>query len=276
LLRLDEAEDEYQRVLELNVNFPGAKENLALTQKLLAAENDDRELEPKHMDELEAALTAQKRLDEASTVKKMTGLERGKFLRELSAAIALNPELKPLGALIADRKDLRQRFHRREDGTWSASFKSVNATVFSPLLRSNIVRISMLYLDDTEVPDLAILSGMKELRVLSLTKSRGVTDLSPLAGLPLETLSLSGTDVKDLTPLKSMPLAELRLDGCKKIVDLTPLNSLQKLSSLTLPQRGTVNIDSLREMKSIERLGFAEPPISVEKFWKQQANRPAK
>ena len=276
LLRLDEAEDEYQRVLELNVNFPGAKENLALTQKLLAAENDDRELEPKHMDELEAALTAQKRMDEASTVKKMTGLERGKFLRELSSAIALNPELKPLGALIADRKDLRQRFHRREDGTWSASFKSVNATVFSPLLRSNIVRISMLYLDDTEVPDLAILSGMKELRVLSLTKSRGVTDLSPLAGLPIEILSLSGTDVKDLTPLKSMPLTELRLDGCKKIVDLTPLNSLQKLSSLTLPQRGTVDIDFLREMRSLERLSFSEPPILVEKFWKQQSNRPAK
>ncbi len=277
LLRLDEAEDEYQRVLELNPNFPGAKDNLALTQKLLAAENDDHELSPKDMEGLEAALRGQKRDDEASAVKKMTGLERGKFLRELSAAIASNPELRPLGAMIADRNDLRQRFHRREDGTWSASFNSVNSAVFSPLLRTNSVRISMLYLNDTDVPDLSILSGMKELKVLSLTKSRGVTDLSPLAGLPIQVLSLSGTDVKDLTPLKSMPLTELRLDGCAKIADLTPLKSLQNLRSLTLPLRGSAGIEFLRDMDSIKQLGFLEPPMPVEKFWKQQqARRPAK
>jgi len=40
-----------------------------------------------------------------------------------------------------------------------------------------------------------------------------VSDLTPLAGMPLSALDLYGTQVSDLTPLAGMPLKRLRLNG---------------------------------------------------------------
>ena len=42
-----------------------------------------------------------------------------------------------------------------------------------------------------------------------------VTDLSPLNGMRLETLNLSGTKVADLSVLRGLPLLSLRLRAAK-------------------------------------------------------------
>jgi internalin A len=50
----------------------------------------------------------------------------------------------------------------------------------------------------------------------------GVSDLSPLVGLPLEALDISGNPVSDLRPLKGMGLRKLGLEGTG-VADLSPL-----------------------------------------------------
>ena len=278
MLRFDEAEDEYQRVLELNPNFPGAKENLELTQKLQAAESDDHELNQKSLDELRAALAKQERLSEAAVIGEMSGLERVAFFQDLRAKINADPDLKPLRELIVHKRELRGRFQKQADGTWSADFKGLSAALIPPLLRSNLVGISALNLNSTDIQDLSALAGMKDLKRLSLIDCRKITDLSPLVGLPIQNLTLTGTEVSDLQPLASLPLTDLRLDQCKRVTDLRPLAALKNLRSLILPPRkGLGGIGFLRDMTSLASLGFSEPAIPVELFWKKQAeNRPKK
>ncbi len=276
MLRLDDAEESYQRVIEINPEYPRARENLALTQKLLTEENEDHELEPESIKELAESMAAQERNFESSIVSEKSGLEQGKFYRTLRRAVESNPELRPLRELISN-KEFRGHFSKQPDGTWSAGFNSLNPAIFVPLLRSNIVRISSLSLNDTTLPDLSFISGMKDLKQLSLTKCKGVTDISPLVGLPIQTLSLSGTDVVDLAPLASLPITELRLDRCRRISDLRPLASLKSLKSLTIPlPKRPMEFAFLRDMKSLESLGFNEPAMPVEQFWKLLATRPPK
>jgi serine/threonine protein kinase/tetratricopeptide (TPR) repeat protein len=269
LLRLDDAEDSYQRVLELNAGFPNAKENLALTQKLLSESNEDHELEPKHIKELEKALVSQKRLAEAASVAEKSGLEPGMFFRNLRAAIETNPELQPLRDVIGEKREFRNRFTKQADGTWSAMLHRVPQSTYVPLLKAGVAKISILNLNESSIKDLAPLAGLKDLRSLSLLDCKGVTDLSPIAGLPLQTLTIARTNVSDLTPLSRMPLRELRLDGCARISDLKPLAALKNLKSLTLPMlRRGADVEFLRDMTSIEFIGFKDPLMPAAEFWK--------
>ena len=278
MLRFDEAEDEYQRVLELNPNFSGAKENLELTQELQAAESDDHELSQKSLDKLGAALKKQERLYEAAAVAEMSGRERVAFFQDLRAKINADPELKPLREMIGHKLEVRGIFQKQTDGTWGANFRGRSAPLIAALLRTNPVGISSINLDSTDIEDLSFLSGMKDLNRLTLINCRKVTDLSPLVGLPIESLTLTGTGVADLQPLASLPLTELRLDECKRITDLRPLAALKSLRSLILPPRkGLGDIRFLRDMKSLAFLGLSDPANPVEQFWKQQIeNRPKK
>ena len=76
-------------------------------------------------------------------------------------------------------------------------------------------------LGQTQVTNLAPLAGMP-LRYLDLNDSPGITDLSPLKGAPLAELHLLRTGVRDLEPLRGMPLKRLNLEGTK-VQDLGPL-----------------------------------------------------
>jgi len=60
-----------------------------------------------------------------------------------------------------------------------------------------------------------------EIRLADLSFS-GVTDISPLKGLPLERLDLRGLEISDISPLEGMPLRELFLEQTK-VTDLSPL-----------------------------------------------------
>lgn len=275
LLRLDEAEDAYQRVVELNANFPDAKENLTLTQELLAQENDDHELAPQHIERLRKAMVGQKRLSEAAAVSEKTGLERGKFFKELRNLLDSNPELRALRELTSNKREIAARFQRDpKDGTWSADFNGLPPSTFVPLINANIVRISALNLNGTKLTDISFLSQMKELRTLKLINSRGVRDLTPLAGLLLKSLSLTETNVSDLTPLATLPLEELRLDRCARVNDLRPLTSLTKLRSLLIPAHlSAEKLAPLRGMSSLELIGIKDPPMPAAQFWKELANQ---
>jgi len=63
---------------------------------------------------------------------------------------------------------------------------------------------------------------------LSLRAADGVSDLSPLKGVPLNGLWLKGcTGVSDLSPLRGMPLEWLNLTDCHQVSGLSPLREMR-------------------------------------------------
>ncbi len=127
-------------------------------------------------------------------------------------------ELRRLPALISINRKPPQEFWRRED-----------------LLESLKTRMQAAGLTYTR---LQMDSG--GLCTLKLAPG-SATDLSPLAGAPIKSLSLTGTAVTDLTPLKGM-----------------------KLESITLPtQRITNGIEALRVMATLKSINDLRP----QRFW---------
>jgi len=74
----------------------------------------------------------------------------------------------------------------------------------------------------------------------------GVTDLSPLQGLPFGALDLKGLEVSDLAPLKGMPLILLGLEDTR-VADLKPLAGL-KLEKLYLNNTDVADLKPLKGM----------------------------
>jgi serine/threonine protein kinase len=81
---------------------------------------------------------------------------------------------------------------------------------------------------------------------LRLVSFKGLTDLTPLRGIPLRSLDLIQCDgVRDLGPLRSMPLTSLTLAFCRGVTDLEPLRDMQ-LTEL--------NIRDLTQVTTLEPL----------------------
>lgn len=68
---------------------------------------------------------------------------------------------------------------------------------------SGLIHLSVLRIGGTQVSNIGIVSSMKELTMLDITDSQ-VKDLSPLVGLPLQSLRLKGSLVTDFDPIKDM------------------------------------------------------------------------
>jgi hypothetical protein len=127
--------------------------------------------------------------------------------------------------------------------------------------------LETLRLNNTRVDDLAPLAGLK-LEQLSLSGCRGVADLAPLRGMPLQTLNLSRTRVSDLRPLIQSPLRELTLEGCANLVDLQPLMDIVTLEGVLLPMHAT-DIEFLRQHPGIKRISYKKLTQPAEEFWKE-------
>ena len=93
--------------------------------------------------------------------------------------------------------------------------------------------------------DLALLAQCTNLRVLVLDYQQ-ISDLSPLAELPLEYLSLTGNQVSDLRPLSGMTGLQ--------VLDLgeNPVRSADALSGLTALQQLTLEATGIRSVESLQ------------------------
>lgn len=90
-------------------------------------------------------------------------------------------------------------------------------------------------------------------------KRRGVSDLSPLAGLPLTRLQIQGSLVQDLSPLRGMPLDSLNID----VSLVSSLDSLEgmPLSLLTFNGTAVADLSPLQGMP-LKILTCAFTPVS--------------
>ena len=120
----------------------------------------------------------------------------------------------------------------------------------------------------------AALSDLSPLRGMQLTSlsfyNTQVSDLSPLEGMPLTMVSFSSTGVSDLSPLRGMPLETLHCGGAK-VSDLsplrrTPLTDLRCAAPCRCPTcrhcgHATENIVAQRHARrrSVATVGLQEP-----------------
>ena len=102
-----------------------------------------------------------------------------------------------------------------------------------------------------EVTDVAPVRALTKLSALDCggwpaAKGR-VSDLSPLRGMRLTSLGLSGTRVRNLEPLQGMPLNTLDLYVCRQVSDLSPLRGMP-LADLVLGSTQVRDLAPLRGM----------------------------
>jgi serine/threonine protein kinase len=97
--------------------------------------------------------------------------------------------------------------------------------------------------------DLSPLAGMR-LNSLSLSNCDMPVDLSPLKGMPLSSLTLSSCRVRDWEQLRGLPLTSLYLSHCSDLANLEPLRGMP-LTSLQLPMtcRKIEDLSPLQGMK---------------------------
>lgn len=84
----------------------------------------------------------------------------------------------------------------------------------------------------------------QEGKIIVVLARTGVADLSPLRGLPLEALDISGNPVSDLSPLKGQPLHRLGLEDTT-VVDLAPLHGMP-LAELYLSRTPVGDLSALK------------------------------
>ena len=163
-------------------------------------------------------------------------------------------DLRPLEELPITHLDLRRTPVRDlsplRSPVLSSSLRRLDlwripATDFSPV--AACTNLEWFDAADTALSDLEVLRGRK-LRVAMLSFNK-ITDISAMAGMPLERATLSDTTVLDLRPLLQCPT----------------------LNELVVP-RGATNISSLRSLPKLGRLSYEESgggfsKLSAEEFW---------
>ena len=104
--------------------------------------------------------------------------------------------------------------------------------------------ITNINLSGSDVSDLSPLKGLP-LVTLSISECP-VDDLSPLTGMPLEGLSAQDTRVADLAPLASTQLREIYLLG-SPVADLSPLAKLP-ITQLNVVGTKITDIEAIKQM----------------------------
>lgn len=108
-------------------------------------------------------------------------------------------------------------------------------------LLSRTTEVYGLSLEGAGISDLSPLRGLP-IRSLALRENR-IPDLSPLRGMPLELLLISSNPVSDLSPLEGMDLATLEANACE-IASIDPLAGMP-LNVLSLGHNNVSDIDAL-------------------------------
>jgi Leucine-rich repeat (LRR) protein len=108
----------------------------------------------------------------------------------------------------------------------------------------------------TAIDNLTPLAGLGKLTRINISRSN-ISDISPLAGLPLVHLDLSDNHITDLTPLAEITtLSTLVLyhQSPDYITDISPLDNLTALNLLDLEANKITDINPLRNMKRLRYL----------------------
>ncbi len=104
--------------------------------------------------------------------------------------------------------------------------------------------ISSIDLSNCGVTNISPLKGLP-LTGVDISKNN-ISDISPLEGMQISQLFLNDTIVEDLSPIKGMPLTKLYIDN-SKVTDLTPIKDIP-LHTLSIKGTKITNLSPLKNM----------------------------
>ncbi len=116
-----------------------------------------------------------------------------------------------------------------------------------------------------DISPLRVLKGLKILRCRSPEGKGKLVELSPLYGLPLQTLDVSGNPVTNLGVLEGMPLTELNCSRTR-LTDLSPLRGM-RLQVLSCEFNAARDDEVLRSITTLHEIN-GQPAAD---FWRAQA-----
>jgi serine/threonine protein kinase/Leucine-rich repeat (LRR) protein len=292
-LRLKEALEAYRAALHIDPGNARTETNLALCQRLLEANPPGNTISRSDSSELFSLMQDEQRpMGELMPVAKILGNERNLIVEQWTTLAKALP--------IPYNESPGARLQFQANGLAKLDLAKTGLTDLAPL---RDLPIEILILDETPLTTLDPLRGSSlghTLRELGLYKTK-VTDLSPLQDCPniqslgityipvsdlaplrsthLKRLYASYTEVADLTPLRDLPLEHLFLEQCHRATNVLQLAGITTLKEIILPS-GARNIDALRSLPNLERIGFAwQPGIGPDKtaqeFWSDWDKRTA-
>ncbi|MFI9163058.1 SMI1/KNR4 family protein [Kitasatospora aureofaciens] len=117
--------------------------------------------------------------------------------------------------------------------------------------------VQAIHLNDAPSPvDLSSLSATTQLRRLHLNRC-ATTDLSPVAALPIEDLTVGLAADADLTPLTGHPNLTSLAVASETPIDLTPLRTLPGLRSLDLSRCATTDLALPADLPGLHYLALS-------------------
>ena len=129
---------------------------------------------------------------------------------------------------------------------------------------SKIKTLNSLNMSFTRMYDLNPLKGLQLIKFVWVD-SKGIRDLTPFAGMPLESLSVSFSDstspkemAANIAVMKDMPLAVYLSLGGAVIKDIKFLETFLSSKSLTLVSTQVSDLSPLRGMKSLHSLRLGD------------------
>ena len=212
----------------------------------------------------EAVFTALAELDTVLLPKckksVFAGLSHLKALRKLS----IHAESLTSAANLDELARIPQRFFLQ------LNVKNVKLALFDSL-KHNVSGLGF-WGAASALTDISPLSGWQHLETLSLDGNE-VTELAPLAKLPLRSLSLDHTKVADLSALASIgTLTHLTLWGAV-VPSLEPLTGLP-LVSLRIAPAGLPDLEPLARIATLTELDISGAPADARGLQALQAARP--
>ena len=152
-------------------------------------------------------------------------------------------------------------------------------------LLKNCKKLETLYLFDTNLTNLDILTGNTELRALDIKWGNPVRDISGLRKLgKLERLSISSSELTDISPIASLDslkfldlscdsisdisvladcksLKRLSLIDCKQVADISPLSELNALEEILICNTAIDDFTPLLSMESLKKVVASDGQI---------------
>lgn len=144
--------------------------------------------------------------------------------------------------------------------SWDAIFKKMvqNGDMKSFSLRQDEDGLLTLNMTGLKRNDLSFLKGMP-IKTLLIPRYPKISDITPLADLPLQKLDLEGTSVFDLSPLRHLKLNYLRI-GNTKVKDVSVLKGMP-LEHLRMQRVPVTSIEFLRDAP-IRQLDIRHVPVA--------------
>ena len=119
-----------------------------------------------------------------------------------------------------------------------------------------------LDLSEYPIADLSILKGLRIRELFLNSINNQFSDLSPLEGMPVWNIGITGSRTTNLSSLYNSPLGMFRVENCPSLKDVTPLRGHLLLFHVALEYTGVKDLRPLGDCPNLQEVFVTGSPVS--------------